>query len=77
MASSVRPMELRDISQVSEIEREAFPPPWPATNFKRDLNLNSLTYYLVAYEDHHCGNAPAVSTAPPAGTTTPAVVTGS
>ena len=48
---SIRAMELRDVSQVSQIEREAFPPPWPATNFKRELVSNSLTYYFVAYEE--------------------------
>lgn len=47
---SVRAMEVRDVSQVSQIEKEAFPPPWPATNFKRELS-NSLTYYFVAYEE--------------------------
>jgi len=44
---SIRRMELEDIPQVSEIEREAFPPPWPQTNFKRDLTVNTLTHYLV------------------------------
>ncbi len=47
---SVRAMEVRDVSQVSQIEREAFPPPWPATNFKRELS-NSLTYYFVASKE--------------------------
>jgi len=47
----VRPMQLRDIHQVSEIEREAFPPPWPATNFRRELTLNTATRYLVACEE--------------------------
>jgi len=51
MTYSIRDMELRDISQVSQIEREAFPPPWPATNFKRELTSNSLTHYLIAYEE--------------------------
>lgn len=46
-----RAMEIRDISQVSQIEREAFPPPWPATNFKRELTSNILTNYLVACEE--------------------------
>ena len=53
MTLSVRPMELEDIPRVSEIEREAFPPPWPATNFRRELTASSLTYYLVAYEEWH------------------------
>ena len=44
-------MELRDIPQVSQIEREAFPPPWPATNFRRELTSNSLVHYVVAYEE--------------------------
>lgn len=51
MTYSIRDMELRDVHQVSQIEREAFPPPWPATNFKRDLTSNSLTHYFVAYEE--------------------------
>ncbi len=51
MNLSIRPMDLEDIPQASEIEREAFPPPWPATNFRRELEINSLTFYLVAYEE--------------------------
>ncbi len=46
----IRPMDLRDVDQVSEIEKAAFPPPWPATNFRRDLTSNSLTHYRVVYE---------------------------
>jgi ribosomal-protein-alanine acetyltransferase len=46
----IRAMEQRDIPQASQIEREAFPPPWPTTNFKRELTSNTLTNYLVAYE---------------------------
>jgi len=46
-------MELEDIPHVSGIEREAFPPPWPATNFRRELTVSSLTHYLVAYEELH------------------------
>ena len=51
MNLSIRPMDLEDIPQASEIELEAFPPPWPATNFRRELAINSLTFYLVAYEE--------------------------
>jgi ribosomal-protein-alanine N-acetyltransferase len=50
MTIVIRPMQIEDIPQVSQIEREAFPPPWPPTNFKRDLTVNTLTRYLVAYE---------------------------
>ena len=51
MARSIRQMRLEDIPQVAEIEREAFPIPWPATNFRRELTSNSLTYYVVACEE--------------------------
>jgi ribosomal-protein-alanine N-acetyltransferase len=51
MTYSIRDMELRDVPQVAQIEREAFPPPWPATNFKRELTSNSLTHYLIACEE--------------------------
>ena len=47
----VRPMELEDVPQVSAIEREAFPPPWPPTNFRRDLTVNTSTHYLVACKE--------------------------
>ncbi|MBE0480207.1 MAG: ribosomal protein S18-alanine N-acetyltransferase [Dehalococcoidia bacterium] len=45
----IREMILEDIPQVSEIEHEAFPPPWPTTNFRRELTSDGLTHYLVAY----------------------------
>ncbi|MDY6893393.1 MAG: ribosomal protein S18-alanine N-acetyltransferase [Chloroflexota bacterium] len=47
----IRPMELRDVIQVSQIEREAFPPPWPSTNFSRELTFGSLNNYIVCGED--------------------------
>jgi ribosomal-protein-alanine N-acetyltransferase len=46
----VRPMDLGDISQVMEIERESFLNMWPATAFKRDIQHNRLARYLVAVE---------------------------
>lgn len=51
MVYTVRFMTEQDIPQVSRIEREAFPPPWPATNFKRELRYNTLSHYFVARED--------------------------
>lgn len=44
-------MEVEDVPQVSDIEGEAFPPPWPATNFRRELMASSLTRWLVACEE--------------------------
>jgi ribosomal-protein-alanine N-acetyltransferase len=46
----VRPMDLGDISQVMEIERESFLNMWPTTAFKRELKHNRLARYLVAVE---------------------------
>lgn len=54
----VRPMELADISQVAEIEREAFPEPWPTTDFKRELTFNKSSCYLVACRDPDCNKVP-------------------
>ena len=44
----VRPMEERDISQLAEIERDAFPNLFPPTSFGRELR-NRLAHYLVAW----------------------------
>lgn len=44
----LRPMRLEDISQVAEIEREAFPTTWPPTPFRKELQ-NRLANYLVAW----------------------------
>jgi len=59
----VRPMDLGDISQVMEIERESFLNMWPTTAFKRELKHNRLARYLVAVEQRE-GAEEAV--APPA-----------
>ncbi len=47
-------MAKEDISQVSEIDREAFPTMWPPVNFQHELN-NRLAHYIVA-----CDGAKAV-----------------
>lgn len=47
MEFAVRPMQVEDIAQVAEIEREAFPTTWPPTPFRREL-ANKLARYLVA-----------------------------
>lgn len=49
-------MQPEDIPQVADIEREAFPPPWPATNFRRELMFNKSTRYLVACDDTPLGD---------------------
>ena len=47
---SVRPMNADDISQVSLIDREAFPIEWPPPSFKRELS-SSMVRYLVAQDE--------------------------
>lgn len=43
-------MQLEDVRQVSEIDREAFSTQWPPPNYKRELQSN-LSHYLVAIDD--------------------------
>ena len=49
MPLTVRFMRRPDISQVTEIDHDAFPTEWPPTNFPRELD-NKLAYYIVACE---------------------------
>ena len=50
MGYTIRRISVEDISQVSEIDREAFPTEWPPPSFKRELN-NPLIRYLVVLDD--------------------------
>jgi [ribosomal protein S18]-alanine N-acetyltransferase len=55
MNVALRHLRAEDISQVVEIEREAFSPLWIGTPFKRELN-NRYARYLVAYcQPEPCG----------------------
>jgi len=45
---TVRPMLPEDLTQVAEIDREAFPTQWPPPSFNKELS-NKLAHYLVAY----------------------------
>ena len=47
MYYTVYPMQVEDIPQVAEINREAFPTEWPPPSYKRELS-NRLAHYLVA-----------------------------
>ncbi|MBM4432594.1 MAG: ribosomal-protein-alanine N-acetyltransferase [Chloroflexi bacterium] len=47
LAFYVRPLDKGDISQVTEIDHEAFPNEWPAPNYYRELK-NPLAHYVVA-----------------------------
>jgi ribosomal-protein-alanine N-acetyltransferase len=52
MPLTVRFMRRQDISQVTEIDHDAFPTEWPPTNFPRELE-NKLAYYIVVYENQN------------------------
>jgi ribosomal-protein-alanine N-acetyltransferase len=43
-------MQLDDINQVAEIERESFPTMWPPTAYKRELEQNRLAHYILTVE---------------------------
>ena len=43
----LRLMQKEDVSQVTKIDREAFPEQWPAPNYQSELR-NRLSHYLVA-----------------------------
>jgi ribosomal-protein-alanine N-acetyltransferase len=47
----VRPMQLADVPQATEIDRECFPTQWPPPPYRSDLLFNRLARYLVACED--------------------------
>jgi ribosomal-protein-alanine N-acetyltransferase len=43
-------MEKTDLTQVNEIDREAFPNQWPPPNYRQELQ-NRMAHYLVAIDD--------------------------
>ena len=56
-------MRKEDVSQVTEIDREAFPSLWPPTNYKRELG-NLLAHYIVAYDTEKVVEKPALQDNP-------------
>jgi ribosomal-protein-alanine N-acetyltransferase len=50
MRYAVRRMRPSDVPQAIEIDRECFPPQWPAPPYRRDIRSNPMAHYLVAYE---------------------------
>lgn len=47
MSYIIRPMEMADIPEVMEIERQCFSMPWPASAYRRELRDNRLSRYIV------------------------------
>jgi ribosomal-protein-alanine N-acetyltransferase len=46
----VERMELEDISQVLEVDRESYPVPWPASAYRREILHNRNAHYYVVRE---------------------------
>ncbi|MFC2043995.1 ribosomal protein S18-alanine N-acetyltransferase [Chloroflexota bacterium] len=53
-------MDKQDITQIIDIDREAFPNDWPPTNFQYELR-NQVAHYLVACEKEKTIELPEVS----------------
>ncbi len=50
MAYYIRKMQISDVGQVTEVDREAFSTQWPPPNYKRELQ-NGLSHHVVAVDD--------------------------
>ena len=66
MSYYVRRMQLEDVRQVADIDREAFPTMMPSANFQRELQ-NRLAYYIVVCDTDKTLPAPEVKPAPATG----------
>ncbi|MEL7562152.1 ribosomal protein S18-alanine N-acetyltransferase [Dehalogenimonas sp. 4OHTPN] len=59
MLYKVRPMSRDDVTQVTAIDREAFPTMWPPINYHRELE-NQMAFYIVAVYSPPQGNGTMV-----------------
>ena len=50
MSYIIRPMTKEDLTQVTEIDREAFPTQWPPANYRHELQ-NQVAHYIVVCDD--------------------------
>jgi ribosomal protein S18 acetylase RimI-like enzyme len=46
----VDPMQVSDLRQVMDIEREAFPSPWPVSAYRYELTQNELSTYRRPFQ---------------------------
>lgn len=60
----VEPMELEDISQVLEVDRESYTLPWPASAYRREILHNRNAQYLVLRQILEGDDAPGPSVEP-------------
>ena len=66
MSYYVRLMRKENITQVTEIDREAFPTLWPPANYQHELQ-NRLAHYIVACDEEKTADEPKVNAAPEKG----------
>ena len=62
MPYHVRLMRREDITQVTDIDREAFPGLWPPTNYRHELD-NRMAHYMVAVDESKTIEAPTLAPA--------------
>src|SRR5579872_4199827 len=55
----VVPMELEDIPQVLEVDRESYSLPWPASAYRREILHNRHAHYVVLREAEEGEHPPA------------------
>jgi ribosomal-protein-alanine N-acetyltransferase len=58
LAYRTEPMRIEDIPEVMEIERVAFPTPWPARAYRHEVGQNRLAHYFVARPQYVDGAEP-------------------
>ncbi|MFC1861641.1 ribosomal protein S18-alanine N-acetyltransferase [Chloroflexota bacterium] len=63
MPYSLRLMRKEDITQLTEIDREAFPDMWPPANFHNELQ-NRLARYMIAYSEDKTVEKPELKVDP-------------
>lgn len=63
MPCYIRLMGKPDVSQVAEIDREAFPDQWPMANYQHELE-NQLAYYIVACDSGQVVEGSGVKASP-------------
>ena len=47
---AIRPMQIEDIPQANDIDRECFPTQWPPPSYKREILSGKMAHYLVAWD---------------------------
>lgn len=53
----LEPMTLDDIDEVSAVEAQCFPTPWPKTVYRRELRNHKQNYYLILRDDPNSESA--------------------